>query len=46
MWGKIVVFTFISPGRYTLDFVDNNEKFSLCFFDENYKKVLSYLRKP
>lgn len=44
MWGKNVVFTFIRPGRYTKEFVDWNDKFSLCFFNDDYKKVLSYLR--
>lgn len=43
MWGKNVAFTFIRPQRYTKKFVDNNETFSLCFFPEEYKKVLSYL---
>lgn len=43
MWGKNVAFTFIRPQRYTKEFVDNNERFSLCFFDDSYKKSLSYL---
>ena len=46
LWDKNVAFIVLRPQRYTKEFVDNNEKFSLCFFDENYKKVLSYLRKP
>lgn len=43
MWGKNVAFTFIRPQRYTKEFVDSNERFSLCFFDDSYKKTLSYL---
>lgn len=43
MWGKNVAFTFIRPQRYTKEFVDSNEHFSLCFFDDSYKKTLSYL---
>ena len=43
MWGKNVAFTFIRPNRFTKKFVDENETFSLCFFDEIYKKTLSYL---
>ena len=43
MWGKNVAFTFIRPQRYTKTFVDSEEYFSLCFFDEFYKKTLSYL---
>lgn len=43
MWGKNVVFTFIRPQRFTKGFIDSNDKFSICFFNENYKKILSYL---
>lgn len=43
MWGKNVAFTFIRPQRYTKEFVDSNERFSLCFFDDSYRKSLSYL---
>ena len=43
MWGKNVAFTFIRPQRYTKEFIDNNETFSLCFFTEEFKKDLSYL---
>ena len=43
MWGKNVAFTFIRPQRYTKQFINSNDKFSLCFFNENYKKILSYL---
>ena len=42
MWGKNVSFIGIRPGRYTKEFVDNSDRFSLCFFDEEYKKFLSY----
>lgn len=43
MWGKNVAFTVIRPQRYTKEFIDNSDNFSICFFDENYKKTLSYL---
>ena len=43
MWGKNVCFTFIRPQRYTKEFIDNTSTFSLSFFDEDYKKILSYL---
>lgn len=43
MWGKNVAFTFIRPQRYTKQFIDSNDKFSICFFNQNYKKILSYL---
>lgn len=42
MWGKNVSFIVIRPQRYTKEFIDNSDKFSLCFFDEKYKKTLSY----
>lgn len=42
MWGKNVSFIGIRPGRYTKEFVDDSDKFSLCFFDEEYRKYLSY----
>lgn len=41
--GKPTAVIFVRPQRYTKQFVDNNEYFSLCFFDEEYKKDLGYL---
>lgn len=43
MWGKEVAFVVIRPQRYTKEFVDASESFSLSFFDERYKKDLAYL---
>lgn len=43
MWGKNVAYTVIRPQRYTKQFIDNNDYFSLCFFNNDYKKTLSYL---
>lgn len=43
MWRKNVAFVVIRPGRYTKEFVDSAETFSLCFFDGGYKKELGYL---
>lgn len=43
MWNKEVVFVVIRPQRYTKEFVDNSEKFTLSFFDESHKKDLAYL---
>lgn len=45
MWNKEVVFVVIRPQRYTKEFVDNADSFSLTFFDEEYKKALAYLGK-
>ena len=32
LWNKDVAFAFIRPQRYTKEFVDNADTFSLCFF--------------
>lgn len=43
MWNKEVVFVVIRPQRYTKEFVDAAESFSLTFFGKEYKKQLGYL---
>jgi len=45
MWNKEVVFVVIRPQRYTKEFVDASDSFSLSFFDSAYKKQLAYLGK-
>lgn len=45
MWGKNVCFIVIRPQRYTKEFIDASDKFSLSFYDASYKKELSYLGK-
>ena len=35
MWGKNVSFTVIRPQRYTKEFIDNSNYFSLCFFNND-----------
>ena len=42
MWGKNVATAVIRPQRYTKEFIDNSEYFTLSFFDENQKSALSY----
>lgn len=42
MFGKNVAFTVIRPQRYTKEFIDREESFSLCFFDKKYRNVLNY----
>ncbi len=34
---------YVRPQRYTKEFVDREEYYSLCFFPENYRKQLGYL---
>lgn len=43
MWGKNVVFVVIRETRYTKEFVDNNDTFSLTFLSEEYRSALNYL---
>lgn len=43
MWGKDVAFVVIRPQRYTKEFIDNADTFSLSFYEESYRKTLSYL---
>ncbi|NDV94329.1 flavin reductase family protein [Dysgonomonas sp. 521] len=45
MWNKEVAFVVIRPQRYTREFVENAESFSLTFFDKEYLKELGYLGK-
>ena len=42
LWDKNVAFTFIRPQRYTFEFVENNDYYSLSFFNVMYKKELSF----
>lgn len=42
MWGKNVAFIVIRDSRYTKEFIDNGDFFSVTFFDEQYKPALSY----
>ncbi len=42
LWNKNVSFVFIRPQRYTLGFIEQQDCYSLCFFDEEYRAALSY----
>jgi flavin reductase (DIM6/NTAB) family NADH-FMN oxidoreductase RutF len=43
MWNKDVAFVVLRPSRYTKEFVDHGDTFTLSFYDSSYKKTLSYL---
>lgn len=43
MWGKEVAYIVIRPQRYTKEFIDKEQTLTLTFYDESYKKTLSYL---
>lgn len=40
LWGKDVCFVFVRPQRYTFEFMEKNDYFSLSFFGGDYKKEL------
>lgn len=41
MWGKNVVTAYIRPQRYTKEFMDENEFFTISFLPEEYRKALN-----
>ena len=42
IWNKNVVYVFVRDSRYTKEFMDNGEFFSLSFLDDSYRSALSY----
>ena len=42
LWNLNVCICFIRPTRYTYEFMEKNEQFTLSFFDEKYRDVLNY----
>ena len=42
LWDKNVAFCFVRPTRHTYGFMNQNETFTLSFFDERYRSVLTY----
>lgn len=40
LWNKQVVFVFIRPERYTYEFTEKFDSFTLSFFDEKYQEAL------
>ncbi len=40
LWGKDVCFVFVRPQRYTFEFMEKNDYFTLSFFGGDYKKEL------
>lgn len=43
MYGKNVAFIVVRPQRYTREFIDQEETFSLSFLDKSYRSVMNYL---
>ena len=42
MWGKNVATVYIRPQRYTKEFVDAGDTFTISFYGEEYRKALSF----
>ena len=42
LWNEDVCCIFIRPQRYTYEFTEKNERFTLSFFSEEYKKALTF----
>ncbi len=42
LWNKDVCFCFIRPQRYTYEFTEREEYFTLSFFGEEYRKALAF----
>ena len=43
IWGKPVATVYVRTSRYTHDFMDSNEYFTVSFYPEEYRKVLGVL---
>ena len=41
LWNKPVVMVFVRPQRYTFEFTEKKDEFTLSFFDEKYRHVLN-----
>lgn len=41
LWNRPVAFVFIRPERYTYEFVENHDNFTLTFFSEEYRESLN-----
>ena len=43
LWNLPTAICYVRPQRYTREFIDREERYTLCFFPEQYKKALGYL---
>lgn len=43
IWNKPVVTVYVRPTRYTYEFMENHDYFTISFYEENYKKDLAIL---
>lgn len=42
LWNKKVCFAFVRPSRYTYGFMEEEEYFTLSFFEEKYREILRF----
>jgi flavin reductase (DIM6/NTAB) family NADH-FMN oxidoreductase RutF len=42
MWSKNAAMCVIRPTRYTFEFIEREENFTFCFFDEQYREALQF----
>lgn len=42
LWNKDVTFSFVRESRYTMEFLDREQYFTLCFFGDNMRKELAF----
>ena len=42
LWNNPVATIYVRPQRYTKEFIDNEEYFSLCVLPEEYRQILNY----
>jgi len=43
IWNKPIVTVYVRPNRYTYEFMEDNDYFTVSFYDEKYKKDLCVL---
>lgn len=43
LWNLPTSVVYVRPQRYTKEFIDREERYTLCFFPKGYKKQLLYL---
>jgi len=42
LWSKNVCFCYVRPSRYTYEFMEKNDFFSISFFEEKYREILNF----
>ena len=43
LWNKPTAICYVRPQRYTKEFIDREDAYTLCFFPQEYHKALGYL---